>query len=262
MKSGREVFDVWAPEESIWSPWVSPVMFAQISCAEHLVPTSAERPSVIWYEEQADRETAIVLDLPGSDAIHSALGLATLGYRPVPVINASPGPIRLQLTPAAPSVVTLDMEAIVRSVCMGTSIVSETPLAPEAAPVFILDSRRTAGSTALRPELFDNRWTIFPQDFPSARFLLERGIKRVVLVHTNANAQPQEDLAHVLLRWQEAGLEIFGKVQGNTEVPVKITVTRPSRFRLVWHRALVLLGFRRSSVGGFGAFLAQGSGGG
>jgi hypothetical protein len=110
--------------------------------------------------------------------------------------------------------------------------------------------------------LFDNRWTVFPQDFPSARFLLERGIKRVVLVHANANAQPQEDLAHVLLRWQEAGLEIFGKTQADKELPVKITVTRPSRFRFVWYRALVLLGFRRSSVGGFGAFLAQSSGGG
>jgi hypothetical protein len=262
MKSGREVFDLWAPEDSIWSRWVSSVMFAQISCAEQLVPTPLEHPSVIWYEELADRETAIVLDLPGSDAVQCALGLVTLGYRPVPIINASPGPIRLQLTASAQSVVTLEMEAMVRTVCMGTRIVSETPLATDAPPVFILDSRRTAGSTALRPELFDNRWTVFPQDFPSARFLLERGIKRVVLVHTNANAQPQEDLAHVLLRWQEGGLEIFAKTQVDRELPVSLTVTKPLRFRFLWYRALVLLGFRRSSVGGFGAFLAQSSGGG
>ena len=53
------------------------------------------------------------------------------------------------------------------------------------------------------PGTFDNRWVVFPQDFPSAAFLRSRGVAEVLLIQ--AGAQPQEDLAHVLLRWQQGG---------------------------------------------------------
>jgi hypothetical protein len=41
--------------------------------------------------------------------------------------------------------------------------------------------------------MFDNQWMVFPQDFPSARFLVERKIKRVTLVQAE-KTQPSEDL--------------------------------------------------------------------
>ncbi len=95
---------------------------------------------------------------------------------------------------------------------------------------------------------------VFPQDFPSARFLVERKIKRVTLVQAE-KTQPSEDLSHVLLRWQEAGIEILAKTNGDVGAPSGITVSRPSRFKESWYRALA--GLRRSSVGAFGSFIPE-----
>jgi hypothetical protein len=127
--------------------------------------------------------------------------------------------------------------------------------------VFILDALRTTGTQPLRDDLFDNRWMVFPQDFPSARFLAKQKIKRVVLVQTRST-QPMEDLRHVLLRWQEAGIEILVKGSANTGMPSQIMVAKPSRFRAFWYRALAMIGLRRSSVGGFGGFVPESFGGG
>jgi hypothetical protein len=97
---------------------------------------------------------------------------------------------------------------------------------------------------------------VFPQDFPSARFLVERKIKRVTLVQAE-KTQPSEDLSHVLLRWQEAGIEILAKTNGDVGAPSGITVSRPSRFKASWYRALAIMGLRRSGVGGFGSFIPE-----
>src|SRR5260370_6436800 len=92
--------------------------------------------------------------------------------------------------------------------------------------------------------------------FPSARFLADKKIKRLTLVQTE-KARPLEDLSHVLLRWQEVGIEIFATASGDTGAPSKITVSKPSRFKASWYRALATVGLRRSSVGGFGSFIPE-----
>jgi len=73
--------------------------------------------------------------------------------------------------------------------------------------------------------------------------------------------QPQEDLSHVLLRWQELGirLEVYGANVGGP--PHELLVNRPSHFRALWQRALALLGLRRGAFGGFGDW-PHGAGGG
>ena len=55
--------------------------------------------------------------------------------------------------------------------------------------------------------MFDNRWKTFPQDYPSARLLRERGIHKAIVVQEKVG-EAREDLKYVLLRWQEAGIEI------------------------------------------------------
>jgi len=178
-----------------------------------------------------------VIDLPGADSIRLALVLAERGYRPVPIINASPGPVGLQLNflpqpvnVSPQSIVVLDMSSLVREICVGTASLKKLTFALDAPPVFILDALRLRGTNPIRNEMFDNRWMVFPQDFPSARFLTEKKIKRVTLVQTEKE-RPLEDLSHVLLRWQEAGIEIFAKASGDTVAPSRITVSKPSRFK-------------------------------
>jgi hypothetical protein len=103
---------------------------------------------------------------------------------------------------------------------------------------------------------------VFPQDFPSSRFLRDHGIRRVVYVHDTFLPQPQEDLAHVLLRWQEDGIAIESKSARFGDAPVLINVNRPFRFRAVWYRALAALGLRRNDAGGFGGYPPNPSGAG
>ncbi len=260
--TGNELFETWAPNDSTWSPWVSPALFAQIECADGGAEASADAPAPVWHKHKASPESAVVIDLPGADSIRLALVLAERGYRPVPIINASPGPVGLQLTFLPPtnvsrqSVVVLDMSSLVREICIGTAFLQKLSFASDAPPVFILDALRLRGTNPIRDDMFDNRWMVFPQDFPSARFLADKKIKRLTLVQTG-KAHPLEDLSHVLLRWQEAGIEIFARASGDTGAPSRITVSKPSRFKVSWYRALATVGLRRSSVGGFGSFIPE-----
>src|ERR1700730_11163782 len=143
------------------------------------------------------------------------------------------------------------MSSLVREICVGSVFCQRVTFASGAPPVFILDALRLPGTNPIRDDMFDNRWMAFPQDFPSARFLVERKIKRVTLVQAE-KTQPSEDLSHVLLRCQEAGIEILAKTRGNVGAPSGITVSRPSRFKASWYRALARMGLRRSSVGASG----------
>jgi hypothetical protein len=261
--TGKQLFETWASNDSTWSQWVSPALFAQIDCADGSAEASVDAPAPIWHEHKASPESAVVIDLPGADSIRLALVLAERGYRPVPIINASPGPVGLQLNflpkPAnvsPQSIVVLDMSSLVREICVGTAFLQKLTFASGAPPVFILDALRLRGTNPIRDDMFDNRWMVFPQDFPSARFMVERKIKRVTLVQAE-ETQPSEDLSHVLLRRQEAGIEILAKTKGDVGAPSGITVSRPSRFKASWYRALAIMGLRRSSVGGFGSFIPE-----
>jgi hypothetical protein len=114
----------------------------------------------------------------------------------------------------------------------------------------------------LTPGRFDNRWMVFPQDLPSASFLLSRHLHRAAVLHRYADGRPSEDLTHVLLRWQEAGLEIVALNPGAGGPPQPLHLRKPSRFRRLWYRALAVTRLRRNNAGGFGMVIpAPGQGG-
>jgi hypothetical protein len=267
----EELYGIWAPEDSRWSPWVLPVPFAQLVCPDSIPIPTSPRFDLRWISSSDARNTAIVADLPGGDAIHYGLALTALGYRPVPVIDGSPGPESHVVSPLHSSFSalqrhkprsTVDMRGLLDAICSGAKLLRERQLEADAPPAFLLDSMRMAAVAAGDPEIFDNRWRVFPQDFPSARFLLKAGIRKVILVHDKSLREPQEDLAHVLLRWQEGGISIESQFAHAVEAPVPIKVRRPFRFRRLWYRALAVLGLRRNDAGGFGGYPPEISGGG
>jgi hypothetical protein len=135
-------------------------------------------------------------------------------------------------------------------------------LASEAPPAFLLDAGRMTADGPIGPGRFDNRWMVFPQDLPSASFLLSRGLFKAIVLQRRAG-QPAEDLAHALLRWQEAGIEILAFDPAPAGgAPQRIRIEKPSRFRALWHRALAIGGLRRNSAGGFGMVIPVPSQGG
>lgn len=185
------------------------------------------------------------------------------GFRPVPVINAVPGPaeISLGLTRPVATGAVIDMVAIVNAMLSFTELVRRAPLAPNAPPVFLLDSQRIDSQAAPEEGSFDNRWIVIPQDFPSAEFLSRQGISKVLLVQQD-RLTPRDDLAHVLLRWQQRGIEIWGKRLDSSAGPERVIVKQPHRFKTAWYRVLAMAGLQRSSAGGFGSYAPETTGAG
>ena len=267
----EELYALWAPEDSVWSPWALPVPFAQLVCPQVSTETEPRRFHLDWLPQGEPRDLAIVADLPSGDAIHYGLALLQRGYRPIPVIDGSPGPDGSPLIPfdstspegaVSKPASTVDMRQLLLALCQGASLLREAKLTPDAPPAFLLDSNRMTVAPFSADGAFDNRWMVFPQDFPSSRFLRDRGIRKVVYVHDRFATQPPDDLAHILLRWQEDGISIESKSAQFGDVPVPIQVNRPSRFRAVWYRALAALGLRRNDAGGFGGYPPRPSGAG
>jgi hypothetical protein len=265
----QEVYLAWAPTDSIWSPWAIPVPFAQIVCVPINVESDLNGIQSLAEKLIPAPDLAVVLDLPGEQSARLGLALAMRGFRPVPVIDGSPGPDVLGTvkgvllsgpTVVADRSIAVDMRQLMRWLCIGAVVLPSFNLTPNARPVFILDALRTGTANSLGPEVFDNRWKTFPQDFPSARFLKEQGISQVLLIQTSAS-EPSEDLGHVLLRWQEDGIAIHVASASNVGSSHPIQIHRPPLFRTLWYRALALIGLKRAANGGFGAW-PHGSGGG
>lgn len=250
-----ELYKLWAPEDSIWSNWVKPVLFADKTFigGEPAQTTQWLSLNIAWAPAVAGG-AAVVLDVPGATAVWLGMALSQRGFRPVPLYNGVRGPtLTFEL---------VSVSAIISALHQVENTLAGLHLPADAPPVFLLDSNRFAGGSFADPGRFDNRWWVFPQDFPSANFLLSHGIRSVVLGQ-NRSAGPQRDLAHVLLRWQEAGIQILACDVNELAQPTPIQVERPDRFRALWYQALVFAGLRRNSTGGFGAMVPEpGSSGG
>jgi hypothetical protein len=104
----EQLYSIWAPADSIWSPWVLPVPFAELTWRTAPPPAQIPAYSFEWIRSGEDRNFAIVADLPGADTIHFGLALLELGFRPVPVIDGSPGPSGGTVIPPELSVPVLE----------------------------------------------------------------------------------------------------------------------------------------------------------
>jgi hypothetical protein len=88
----EDVYLAWAPPDSIWSPWAVPVPFAQIVCGGLEATQEMESVKGLAAGLTPEPDLAVILDLPGDQAVRLSLALASHGFRPVPLIDGSPGP--------------------------------------------------------------------------------------------------------------------------------------------------------------------------
>ena len=254
--TNEEVFEVWAPAASVWAPWCKPVLFAHIDGDDPPPEPEAlaEAPD-LGFDGIPTREerTAIVVNLPGRTSVAVGLHLAeTIGYRPVPLFNAAPAPIRGQPT-------AVEVSSTLAALFHGTSRLGRISIDADAPPVFLLDANRR-GELIVVESAFDNRSVSFPTDFPSATRLLSSGIRRALLIHAWRGA-PEADLAHTLRRWQEAGIPILEKALDDDGAAKPIDVSKPSSFKSAVYRMLEMVGLQRNVLGGFGGFPPEPGGG-
>ena len=246
--TNQDCFAIWAPEESVWSLWAKPVAFAgatmPLGGEPPIDPSALQMPGM----PESWTESAIVVDLPGEEAVGAGIALAERGYRPVPLFNGTHGPNAV-----------IDVERITRALGLGAEALSLRPLPPDARPAFLIDARRTDAGGAIDPGRYDNRWVVLPQDFPSAAFLGSKGIREAVILQRGGLA-PAADLSHVLYRWQQAGIRLKVIDVSNGQANDDARVKRPSKFRMAWYVAIALMGLRRSNVGGFGSTVPEQTG--
>jgi hypothetical protein len=241
-----EVFKIWAPDGVLWTEWVKPVLFAGMADIDRYIAEKSELNDVnINWMEAARTDTALILDLPGEEGVAESLLLAEMGYRPVPLYNGVFNKFE--------SAVVVAVRGLVRALYDGASTLKTTVIRNDAPPVFMLDSLRMRGADK-SPGTYDNRWCIFAQDMPSAAFLLKQGIRRV-LVRTrrdevNPTARIQDDLTHILRRYQDAGIPIL-HADGKNDIRETV-ISTPSQFRSLFYRFQVTFGLRRNAAGGFG----------
>lgn len=233
---GISAFRAWAPAESPWSAWAKPVLFTY----SPRVPADPPRSPAFLVKAlpEPDARTCAVIDLHGADSVACALVLAQLGFQPVPLFNITSGPGRNQI----------DVGPILAALLHGVDVLRASAVPPDAPPAFILDRARLDGVPL--PGSYDNRWMVFPQDFPSGRALRAGGIDRVALLR--APGRIGHDLRAVLRLWNRDGLStvICDPESGKSEelgfASLSPLAALADHFRLVFH------GLRVNSAGGFG----------
>jgi hypothetical protein len=255
-----DIHALWAPLGATWTPWVKPVLFAQLDEAREVhppgpLPTWIHAEIIAPLERQAlstAREphpyrtarslddVAIVIDLPGADGALAGVALAEHGFRPIPLYNALWGPNPV-----------VDLEPIM-AVLTGAAPSLEA-LPPGAPPAFLLNADRMGRNRRRELGNFDNRSLCFPTDFPTATTLRSAGIRRAVLIQSGGD-RPAVDLAETLIQWQDQGITFF-LARPDIGAPAEPrAVARASWLRRLFHDFERRHLFRNEN-GGFGALL-------
>jgi len=230
-----ELYKLWAPDDTAWSAWAKPVLFASLPAQQKNSAAVAMVPRTVSF--LPDARAMVIVDLPGPQGVEEALGFAVNGWRPVPLYNGVMGPGRMQV----------DVRPLAKALYFGADTLRGLALPPGAPPVFMLDSNRMQG--ARMPETFDNRWCVFPQDMPSARYIKDKGITKIVL--RSGKTRPDTDLARILYDYQKAGLALQ-LLNENEAFPKALTVKKQSALDEWAYRLKVILKLKRNAAGGFG----------
>ena len=191
---------------------------------------------------QVRTDSAIVLDLPGEHSVCMGLGLAKQGFHPIPLFNGTSHPKAI-----------LDLRKLLTALWHASKFMESITLRSSACPAFLLDRNRMWRSMSPGPGLYDNRWFTFAHDFPSGNFLLSQDIRKVEVIQDSPDVHT--DLAHVLKRWADAGLELFLRRIDQDGLIEPLKVKTPNNFGNLFYRALALLELRRNSAGGFGSIV-------
>ena len=207
----REIYQIWAPYEGKWSGYARPVDF--IKMKEY---TSDEMNYYFYskpkYIEKVQSDTAIIVDLPCEYSIEEGMGLASIGYRPVPTYNGT--------FENDNSVPTTDNRALQKPLYWGATVLKDMKISNDAPPAFLVDTNRL-NRHKMNINVFDNSYDMYDQDFPTAANLLNNGINKIIV----RSAKLYKDMRIILSKYQEKGIQIF--ITDGFEKPKLVKVRKP-----------------------------------
>ena len=213
---GKEIYKIYAPNGAKWIDWVRPVPFVAIDTYNRKpIANFLDREAMFLKKYQQD--TAIFIDLPGKESIELGIGLAHMGYRPIPVFNGT--------DEQQGSQATTNTYLIESCLINGSQKLKNIELKNDANPAFLLDSHRTNRYRA-KESIFDNSWDLYKQDIPSAEYFKQNGITKIIVVGETI----QRDLKKIFLKFQEKGIEIY--ITDGYTLPKKVKLTKTIKERL------------------------------
>ncbi len=250
----QELYNIWAPPYSVWSPWAKPVLFAHYPIPlPELIPKPppdlSEIPRALG--EAGQERWVLVVDLPGPQSVFVGLALAEKGYRPVPLFNACPPPAHY---PPQSRQAVVDMDSILAALVLGAERLKTVSLPADAPPAFLVHSDRQTVFRPIHTGHSDNRSVVFVTDFPSANFLARQGIHRALLL-LGSESSIHRDLAFVLHTWQKAGVMVSQKRLDQPGPPQPLTIGGSWFLFDLRQRLRVFFQLRRGKQGGFGNFV-------
>lgn len=212
--TGKELFQIWAPTGKKWVDWVRPVSFVALQECTRQYSMSGFSVMPATYLSKDCLDAAILVDLPGAESVKEGLALAKVGFRPIPIYN---GTIEQSGARA-----TADNQVISIALQMGANELSKIDIPENALPAFLMDKNRLH-RYKMEEAIFDNSWDVYPQDIPSAEYLWENGIRRVIIVSDTLS----RDIKKLMYDYQKKKIAIW--LTKGYEPPKKITIHRPLR---------------------------------
>jgi hypothetical protein len=205
----KEMLRAFQPKDAAWQPFFVPTLIQSLqfdSLRSQLAPIftpdmqeaygRGQSIAKDFLENAANaRETAIVADLPGRDAVAFGAGLAEAA-RLVSLFDNFPHP--LGVTPSHETLAAMLYYA-------GEVEAKQALVSSDAPPVFLIDSNRLADYKDADNQ-FDNRYLA---KLPSADKLKERGVKAVLYVTPDrTRTQELDDLNDDFVAYKNAGLNV------------------------------------------------------
>lgn len=206
---GKEIYKIWAPENTKWTNWVRPVPFVAIDMYSRRNEFNDFCiPQNIFLNNEMNN-TAIIIDLPEYQSIEFGIALTKFGFRPIPVYNGT--------TEQDGALATTNNYSVEAALIWGANELKNIDINKDANPAFLLDKNRT-NRYKMNQTIFDNSWDIYGQDIPSADYLINNNIESVIVIGDSI----QRDLRKILVKYQKKGIKIF--LSNGYEMPKKVKV--------------------------------------
>lgn len=219
-KLSWDVYKAFVPKENKWSNWVRPVPFINIGMGKKNYSYNFKEQHVFHSNDENMKlfleDTAVIVDMPGASSINAGMNLVREGFRPIPIYNG--------IIEEENSKSVVDNQTVSAGLLWMAKELFNINISDDAMPAFLLDSNRLLQYKS-KISVYDNSWDVYRQDMPSAEYLKNNSVKRILLISERISG----DLRKILLNYRKAGIDIY--LKNIYEEPKKIKVRKKIRRR-------------------------------
>ena len=219
-KLSWDVYKAFVPKENKWFNWVRPVPFINIGMGKKNYSYNFKEQHVFHSNDENMKlflkDTAVIVDMPGASSINAGMNLVREGFRPIPIYNG--------IIEEENSKSVVDNQTVSAGLLWMAKELFNINISDDAMPAFLLDSNRLLQYKS-KISVYDNSWDVYRQDMPSAEYLKNNSVKRILLISERISG----DLRKILLNYRKAGIDIY--LKNIYEEPKKIKVRKKIRRR-------------------------------